>query len=233
MATTLTDLERAEKHKYRLPNGEIAVNVTTISGLLDDGKSGAFAGAAVKLTREGKNYREEWSTKADRGSRVHGHLEDWLHGKPTAVLDEDAGPVDALEKFFVDHQPKRIEVEPIVLCDRGYGGRLDTIVTIDGETALIDLKTGKKYVTEHTLQLSAYRFADGVAVYDDDGMLTGLRPLPPIDWAGCLYVHDDGTYDLIRYPADEAAFAIFCSLLEAWRWCRTPEIKELEKRTRA
>ena len=48
----MTDLELAlNKHKYRL-DGVDLVNVTAISGLLDDGKSGAFAGAAVKLTKE-------------------------------------------------------------------------------------------------------------------------------------------------------------------------------------
>ena len=233
MKAPLTDLEQAEKHKYRLLSGEMAVNVTAISGLLDDGKSNAFAGAAVKLTREGANYREVWKASGERGTRVHGHLEDWLRGKPTAVLDEDAGPVDALEKFFIDYQPEMLEVEPIVLSARGYGGRLDTIVRIDGETALIDLKTGKPYVAEHSLQLSAYRYADGIAVYDEAGVLTGLRPLPDIDWCGCLYVHDDGSYNLFRYPADIHAWTVFRSLLDAYRWCRLPEIKELEKAVRA
>lgn len=233
MATTLTDLERAERHKYRLPNGEIAVNVTAISGYIDDGKSGAMAGAAVKITKAGGDYRAEWRAKADRGTRIHTHTEDWLHGRPTEVLDEDQGSIDAVEAFWLDHQPKKIEVESIVLSDKGYGGRFDCVVEVDGENGLVDVKTGRPYPTANLWQLSAYKYADGIAVYDDDGTLTGLRPLPRIDWCACLYIHDDGTYELTKYPVDDTSFAMFCKLLDVYKWTRTPEIKELEKRTRA
>ena len=54
-----SDRELAEKHKYRLPNGDLAVNVTAISGLMDLGKSSAFAGAAVKLTKAGEDYKQD------------------------------------------------------------------------------------------------------------------------------------------------------------------------------
>lgn len=227
MATTASDLSLAlGKHRYRTPNGEIAVSVTAISGFIDDGKSAAFAGAAMKL---GPGYRSIWKAKADRGTRVHGHLEKFLTGEDIDQADDEKGFVDALEKFIIEHEPAMVEQEAIVLSDLGYGGRFDLLATLADDDhqslGLIDLKTGSPYAVEHTLQLSAYRYADGIATYDEDGNLSNLRPLPQIDWTACLYVADDGTYRLVRYPADETAFRAFCALLEAYKWTRTDAMK--------
>ena len=64
------------KHRYVVePGGTGQVNVTTISKLIDDGKSSAFAGAAVKIALAGGNYREEWAESGEQGTRVHGYME--------------------------------------------------------------------------------------------------------------------------------------------------------------
>lgn len=223
-----TDREMAERHRYRLPDGSIAVNVTAISGLLDDGKSAGMAGAAARLTREGIDFRAEWRAAADTGTRVHSVCERWLLGAECFVEDRDAGYVDALEKFFIEHAPEKIEVEFICLSARGYGGRSDMIARLkDGRVLLIDLKSGKRHAIEHTLQLSAYRYADGIATYGDDGQLSAtLRPLPVVDGCACLYVASDGTYSLVEYPADEEAFARFLGLLDAYRWTRSETMQK-------
>jgi hypothetical protein len=78
MAKGDTDLQLANKHRYRLPNGEIAINVTAISGLMDDGKSGAFAGdgmsrhlqAPVRRSMRIKKIELEFASR-DRGQAVH------------------------------------------------------------------------------------------------------------------------------------------------------------------
>lgn len=233
MAKGDSDRQLAEKHKYRLPNGEIAINVTAISGLMDDGKSGAFAGAAMKLRDQGLNYHTVWKAKTDRGTRVHGHLESFLRGEDIDQQDDEKGYVDGLERFILEVHPTLISQEEIVLSDLGYGGRFDLLAEINDEVALIDLKTGKEYPIEHALQLSAYRFADGLATYDQDGNLTELRPIPAIDWCACLYVHEDGTYNLERYPADAETFAIFCSLLKAYQWTRSDSMKSLVKEAKS
>lgn len=224
----MNDRELAfEKHDYRL-FGKSLVNVTAISGLLDDGKSGAFAGAAVKLTKDGKNYREEWKRSGERGTRIHGYCESYLRGESIACADEDAGYVDAVEKFLVEKDPITIELERVVLSEDGYGGRFDMVVALDGSPTLLDLKSGRPYPAEHTLQLSAYRFAMGMAVYNDAGELAKLDGMPPIERAGCLYVHEDGTYDLRYYPADQEAFEIFLGLLDAYRWSRSNKMVQVK-----
>ena len=213
-----TDLQLAEKHKYRLPNGDIAISVTRLTGLLDDGKAGAFAGAAVKLTKAGENYRAVWSAKAALGTRVHDHALRWSNGEDIEQLPDEAKYLDALELFIVERQPTWLEREEIVLSNRGYGGRFDMIVTFpDGTIWLIDIKTGKPYALEHTLQLNGYAFADGIAEFGDDGNLVRLRPLPVIERAGDLYLHDDGTYDLIEYPLGDLPYGMFCHLLDTFK----------------
>lgn len=219
----MTDLDLAGKHKYvTSPGGAPGINVTTVSGLLDDGKSGAMAGAAVRLTKTGYNYRAEWAAKRDAGTRVHAVCEDWLTGRESTVEDRDLGFVDALEKFWADHTPVRVECEAIALSQtHGYGGRFDMVATLrDGRTLLIDLKSGRSYPTETTLQLAAYRFCDGIGVYDASGMLTGVRPMPQVDGCACLYVRPDGAYDLIERKADEHAFSMFCRLLDVYKWMK-------------
>ena len=63
-----------------------------------------------------------------------------------------------------------------------------------------------------------------------------MVPLPPIDRAGCLYVHDDGTYTLKWYLPDEMAMTrawnCFISLLGVYNWTRSDSIKELVKEAR-
>ena len=231
MAAKKTDLELAHgSHRYRLLDGRTAVSVTAISGLLDiDGKSSAFAGAAVKLTLAGLDHRKEWREKADRGSRLHAHMEAWLRGEDIDQAEDEAGYLDALEKFIIDYDPQVIESEAIVLSALGYGGRLDTIARVGHEVALLDWKTGSAYPVEASMQMAAYRFADGIACYGEDGQLTGLRPIPEVDWCACVYVHDDGTYDLRRYPADHEAFDSFCALLGVYRWAKSEPLTALVK----
>jgi hypothetical protein len=238
MASTLTDREQAfEKHKYRWTDGTPCVNVTAISGLLDDGKSGAFAGAAVKMTRQGYNYRDEWDAKAERGNRIHAHCEAWLRGEDVDALSDEEGFLDGLELFMENSKPILLEQEEVVLSHWLYGGRFDMIVTMTDpflgpQNWLIDLKTGKEYVVEHMLQLAAYRFADGMAVFDKDGTLDRIKPMPNIDVTACLYVNEDGSYRLVPYPVTDTTFAYFTQLLTMYQWVRTPEMKTLIKESK-
>ena len=131
-------------------------------------------------------------------------------------LEDEQGYLDALEAWVTRYNPSYIEMERVVLGRTPgleYGGRLDVICEIAGETWLVDYKTGKPYAWEHTLQLSAYRFADGIATYDENCCLIDvLQPLPTIHHTAALYLHDDGTFDFTEYPGDEKAFAAFMAL---------------------
>jgi hypothetical protein len=72
MATRVSDERYAEsRHSYRDPrSGERVISVTSVVGAFDPtgDKLGAGAGAAVKLTKLGIDYRQEWADKRELGT---------------------------------------------------------------------------------------------------------------------------------------------------------------------
>jgi hypothetical protein len=227
----MSDLQLAlDKHKYvSTPGGQPQINITAIAKLLDiNGKSSAFAGAAVKITKEGGDYRKLWKESGELGTRAHGYCENFMLVKSIEYRAGEEGYVVALERFIEEKNPVNyIPPEFVVVSPQhGYGGRGDLLITFDDQLTLCDLKSGKKYAVEHTLQLAAQRYAE-LAVYDKDGVLTGSHPMPEIDRAGCLYVNEDGTYEFIKYPADSEAWNVFLGLLDAYNWANNETMKEL------
>lgn len=215
-----TDLELATvKHRYAF-GGDPLPSVTTITGLLDsNGKSSRMAGAAVKLTKQGLNYRKEWNDKMYRGTRVHNSLDRWLRGLDAEVEPGDQGFMDAAEKYLIDHPLERPHVERIVVGD-GWGGRLDTC----GESLIEDWKTGSER-EQHVIQMAAYANGRGFALYDGSGAFTGIEPMPYITDARCVYLQEDGSYHKVDYSHAEliAAYAAFEGLLAVHRWMKGRE----------
>ena len=224
-----TDLQLAEAHRYKLLDGTPCVNVTAVAECLDPGdKAGRMAGAAAKIAKTGGDYRAEWNAKRDLGTRVHRYAEAFLRGKSAEVVAGDEKHCDALERFFEERKPTPIEIESIVLSHHGYGGRLDAICEMDDDEgerviALPDWKSGGFYPTALTLQLAAYRFADGIAVYHPNGKLDTVRPLPEIEATCGVYLQADGTYKVRWVEAGKAAFAHFVNLLLAYKWAKEVE----------
>ena len=227
MAKKVSDLQYAEsKHQYTNPaNGERYPSVTAIVGSFDSGdKLGAGAAAAVNLWKKGQNHREVWKAKADLGTRIHGYAELWMDGRPAEVPEGEGPYMDAFAQFCDDYHPRWIEVERAVISAFGYGGRFDMIGELDlwdgPKYVLCDIKSGKKYSAEVTLQLAGYRYADGMILYDDKGMAVGLEPMPHIDECAGLYLHDDGTYDLAIVQADLVAHSHLVDLLMLKLWAK-------------
>ena len=208
------------RHRYTHPvTKERLIGVTSIVGNWDDGdKLRAGAGAAVKLTRLGIDYRAEWNAKRDLGSRVHENVGDWALGKGTDVLPSDEPYLDAFSKFCQTMHPEWIATERAVVHSIGYGGRFDLVGELKGVPTLLDVKTGKPYAVELTLQLAAYRNAEGMIRYDDKGMAAGLEPMPYIQSVAGLYLDANGHATLVEVEADERAFLAFKCLLATRLW---------------
>lgn len=215
----MNDLElAAKKHLYRFGTTPFP-SVTRITGLLDDQKSFRMAGAAAKIAGAGGNYRAEWKAKADRGTRVHGNIEQWLDGEDAEMLPSDAGFLDAAEKYLTDHPHEWLFMERMVVGN-GYGGRLDAIGRDEKQRlALRDWKTGREY-DEHVMQLAAYVFGKGLAIYDEEGNFCGAQTMPVIEVASCVYLHEDGTYDAPEHDRNELAeaYEAFRALLDVHTW---------------
>ena len=217
----VSDLQYASsRHAYRDPrSGERVVGVTTVLNSYSDGdKAGAMAGAAVKITRAGGDYRREWKAKRDLGTRIHTHVGDWALGKTADVLPSDEPYVEAFATFCKATTPTWLESERAVVHAAGYGGRFDLIGEVAGKWTLIDVKSGREYLPELTLQLAAYRFAEGMIRYDESGMAVGLDPMPYVERCAGLYLDSSGTARMVEVKADESAFDAFKHLLALRQW---------------
>lgn len=180
--------------------------------------------AAVERLR--RHFQGVWDAKRDRGTVVHDLALAWANGQEVDV-PEDCDPyMDALERFWDENQPEWVTCERAVVHDvegLEYGGRFDWIARMGagemaGAVVLGDYKTGGRYPIEVTLQLAGYRYATGLAVVDAEGLLTGVEPLPEIDACCSLYLHDDGTYELLELPVDEGTHEVFLQLRRVWAW---------------
>ncbi|HUR18860.1 MAG TPA: PD-(D/E)XK nuclease family protein [Acidimicrobiales bacterium] len=190
------------------------------------------------VSRLYRHHKGVWTDKGARGTEIHTIAQQWTNGEAVDVPVEYTPYVDALEAFYNDHRPTWIAVERTVIDRRrGYGGTFDAIAQIGDRLLLIDLKTGKRYPAEVVLQLAAYRFAEAMAIYDEAGALVNTEPMPEVDGAAVVYLHDDGTYEMLELPADEKAMVAFMAALELWKsmaeleaWVkRHPEIKSTKE----
>lgn len=199
-----------------------------------------------------KHHRGVWDAKAEVGNIVHDIALSWSEGREVDVAEmvrvDDKGRdrkwtggheipfkrvngcLDALERFYDDHQPVWIAAEQTVISTgtdspsgidptRCYAGSYDVKAKLtDGLTHLIDYKSGARYPIETTLQLSAYEFAPWVGKYSADGDLEAVEANERTDAQDVLYLHDDGTYELLEVPADERAYNEFMGLRLKKAW---------------
>lgn len=140
------------------------------------------------------------------------------------------GCLDALTRFYQDQTPVWIATEETVFstgCESPdeidpetcYAGSFDAVGKLtDGNIWRLDWKTGGRYPIDTTLQLAAYEFADWVGCYTLDGDLESVSPNERTDKRGVVYLHDDGTYELLEVPADEKAHERFMQLRRTKAW---------------
>ena len=229
----------AVSHRYRDLDGHVLPGVTSVVGLAEEDKAEAFAYVARRLALEGLDHRVEWGYRADLGNRIHSHAERLLGGAAEVQARRDEGGyLDAVERAIdeLNLLANLVEVEAAVItpgraCDEvgrtdwhgsastwcetlhtvGYGGRLD-VLTGD---AIYDWKTGKPRPMTQTLQLNALNFAEGLGVYGPDGSLMRIAPFEPRERLGCIFLSEDGTYELVEYPSGPEWHAQFMRLLDA------------------
>jgi hypothetical protein len=141
--------------------------------------------------------------------------------------------VDALEAFHKDHKPKFLHAELVVLNDiHAYGGRFDAIAETKDGTFLIDYKTGGHYEAALAMQQVAYMHGN-IATYDDEGRLGEFLALPRIDGARGIYLHEDGTYEVVdpfKNISQELAWEGFTACLKLYNTVKAFEIATKEEK---
>lgn len=125
---------------------------------------------------------------AIRGTDVH-HLADRLiHGQEVEVPEHLTGHIEAYVAWLDAFEPEVILTErPVGSRKWWYAGTLDAILTLNGETWLVDWKTSGGVYGDSACQTAAYANAD--FYLDADGY---EQPLPHIDRLGILHIRADG-----------------------------------------
>lgn len=224
--------------------GESFVSVTTALGALAKPAIAPWAAKCVaeyanELLDRGReerwNYerlREElavekikgapWSkrdTKADLGTVIHDIAEKWALGQRLSieVFSPEIQPyMRTLYRFLETEQVEFIAAEATVFSRAfGYAGTLDGICKIGDRVMLMDYKTSTDSYPEHCLQMAAYRHADFIGIAETGDELE----IPATDGAMIVLVQPD-IYTKVEWPAGEAEFGIFLSILNVAQWQR-------------
>lgn len=126
------------------------------------------------LMKAGLNAKEISRKAMERGSRVHGAIEQFCKGEIISPIDENGNlkgfigfdeweMVCKFHRWYEMYQPEIVATELVLVSDNlQFGGTLDLICRIPtgedatNQTWLIDYKTGGEYLS-HKLQLAAYK----------------------------------------------------------------------------
>lgn len=162
-----------------------------------------------ELDSRGLTFNHVRDRAAKKGTNIHvGAFEALARGAAFPDLDgmteEEIGLCKAVQKFFVDHNPKFELVEQIVASDRlGVAGRLDGYGTLPGfeDPVVVDLKTGNF--------LSAAAHAQVGGGYPLLLKESGYIPEDQEPPRGLfLQVKADGSYELIPAEATPTDFEV-------------------------
>lgn len=135
-------------------------------------------------------YEDLRDEAGERGTNVHVHaLHELASGKPVPayeeMTDEERGRARGVTEFWLEHDVQPLQAEQVVLdLELGVAGRLDLRCILDGEPAIVDLKTGFLALKHHT-QLAGYEHCARVSALGETAAQYFLQ------------VDEDGGYDLV------------------------------------
>jgi hypothetical protein len=235
--TTALGLTRDARHRYSWNGGPLMPSVTTILGIKDKPALVGWAKretaasavrnldvltrmvehggpqAAVDWLKRIPDYRRDAS--ADLGTRVHLAAEAIGRGETLPVGDDVLPFVAAYRRDFLEvFRPRFLAVEAMVCSPRyEYGGTADAFVEIDGETWLIDYKTGAGVYPDTALQLAGLARAQFIGLPGD----STRYPVPAATRFGVLHIRPEGAR-LLPVVVDRATVAAFLDARRLYAW---------------
>lgn len=157
------------KRHYVTPRGDRVASVTTILDATKPAESRIALANWRKAVGE-KKAAEISSEAANRGTRMHKYLEDYVKG--IALKDTVSNPyaqqsLTMAKKVIADGFPNITEVwgsEVPLFFPQLYAGTTDCVGMHDGKPAILDFKQSNKlkkieYIDDYFLQLTAYALA--------------------------------------------------------------------------
>jgi hypothetical protein len=142
-------------NRYELQNGTRVPGCTTIVGQLD---KPALLDWVARVTKEGKDWREERDSAGDTGTQVHDLILNFLAGEEVAIPDNDT-VTNCFKKFLKwwGKEANGVEIvseQPFVSEKLRFGGQPDLFIITKGK--LIDFKTGSGIYDSFWIQLAGY-----------------------------------------------------------------------------
>ncbi len=181
------------------PRSEWYISVTTALQVLIPQKLQEY----MRRT-DGEKQKETLTRRSEEGTSFHDLVEADLRGVGFTVADGQRRAFDAWLEIKNEHNITSDGTELAVASDKyGYAGTFDAVGTVDGERALIDIKTG--WVSEKAgWQLGAYRNA----IFEETGEKLGMY---------VIQLRSDGRSKLIKYTHYDFCFSRFLDGLGAFR----------------
>lgn len=150
---------------YYSASGARVPSVTTIAKLIDT--SEGLIHWAWQCGVDGKDYRKVRDEAATIGHIGHALVEARIRNLPfdtsqidPAILEPALESLRAFDTWCETTHFNLLETEVRVLSERyQYGGRLDNVAEVTGETCITDFKTSSGVYPSYMLQVSAYRHA--------------------------------------------------------------------------
>lgn len=169
-------------------------------------------GAEIQKTHSPKDTKEllklfyEGRDKTmNRGSLLHSMTEAYYK---SGAFIEPLTPnpfYDGFKKFVKEYTIKPLHIEAQVHSkEYGYAGTCDLVCEINGQTSVLDWKTGKNIYNDAQLQLSAYGHA---------AKEMGL--VEKVDTLVVVLFKEDGSYMVKQFTPD---LDTFLSLKKVWEW---------------
>ena len=159
-----------------------------------------------------------------RGTDLHTYGERLSAGGPVEIPDLYLGPAQAYARFLDRWGIEPIATEtPLANTVYGYGGTADlwaTIGALDGEVALIDLKTGRAVYDSTALQLAAYRHADLWQPTKGEES----EEVPEVAATYVAHVMSDDV-ELVPVETGAEVFQTFLYVLQTARWIKAHGFK--------
>lgn len=231
----LAESVKGKGRHYKHPaTGELLPSVTNVIGILDKhlqywaarevaaaavtmkASLGAMTDEDVMDVLKGAPFRRS-SRAAGRGTDIHSWMEAAMRFQPLPALEGDALNYQAAaESWLTQVKPVTLFTE-VTLFHAGYAGTADAIISVDGETWLIDFKTSKALYDEVALQLSA--LAACPQLHDGEGLVD----TPSIDRVAAVRIGRDGEWEMKEVVDPASSAAAFLSLLGAWNWKHSDE----------
>lgn len=243
----MTAITRSRWHQYVHGDKGPFPGVTALCAMQDSTQgSDGLIGWAVngtlndlwfRLKKGGQSFDDAfadakvWRNKArDLGSDVHTAVDQFNRGLPLELTNDTAPYVAQYGAWLRNNDIQIVGSEKYVInAEIGFGGTYDSLMVIDGELALVDVKTGSEKPSQR-LQLTGLSMAE---IHGEPG--EEPEPMPRVEVAYILLLRPDSPPELIRHDITDRDREHFTYLVDTYHkvrgWAKqfapTPvEIKE-------